>query len=51
MVTTIVLILILCYAFGFSPVRLIEKVGNLVLFLLGLWVIFIVIYAVLAAIK
>ena len=51
MVTTIILILILCYVFGFSPIRLIEKIGNLFLFLIGLWVIFVIIYAVLAAIK
>ena len=51
MVTAIILILIICYAFGFSPMRLIEKIGNLFLFLIGLWVIFVVIYAVLAAIR
>ena len=51
MITAIILIFILCHFLGFSPLKLVEKVANLFLFLIGLWVIIAFIFAILAAIQ
>ena len=54
MVISIILIILLCYAFGFSPLgtalRIVKKIGKLFFILVGLWAILMIVLCVLGLI-
>lgn len=47
MVMSIILIILLFYAFGFSPLRLIKKIGKAFFVLVGLYVILMIVLCIL----